>query len=192
MNTEEKILNACESLIQEHGYHGFSFADIAEKVGIRKASIYYYFPAKADLGQKTVSRYRNRMRAGREDWGAAVDMDVPAAFDAYMEPILTLGRTPGASCLCGVLGGEFQSLPPGVQNEVSEFFEEHLRTLTELFRIGREKGDFRFAGDPNVMAKIAFSMIEGSMLIKRTRGDAGVFDEVVANLKAHLGITAAR
>ena len=119
-------------------------------------------------------------------------MDVPAAFDAYMEPILTLGRTPGASCLCGVLGDEFQSLPPGVQNEVSEFFEEHLRTLTELFRIGREKGDFRFAGDSKVMAKIAFSMIEGSMLIKRTRGDAGVFDEVVANLKAHLGITAAR
>lgn len=188
MNTEEKILDACENLIQEHGYHGFSFADVAEKVGIRKASIYYYFPTKAELGQKTVNRYRNGMRANREDWAEAENLDVLAALNTYMEPIVTLGRTPGSSCLCGVLGGEFQSLPLIVQNEVSEFFEEHLRTLSGLFKIGRERGDFHFAGNPKVMAKVAFSMIEGSMLIKRTRGDADVFDEVVTNMKSLLGV----
>lgn len=188
MKTEDKILDACEGLIQERGYHGFSFADVAEKVGIRKASIYYYFPAKAELGKKTVSRYRNRMRAMRDDWAEAEGMDVMAALNAYMEPIVTLGRTPGASCLCGVLGGEYQSLPTGVQDEVSDFFGEHLHTLSWLFEIGRDKGVFRFEGDSKVMSKVAFSMIEGSMLIKRTRGDAVVFDEVIGNLRKLLGI----
>ena len=188
MNTEEKILDACRDLIQKRGYHGFSFADVAEEVGIRKASIYYYFPAKAELGQKTVSRYRDGMRAMREEWAEAEDFDVLAALDSYMEPIVTLGQTPGASCLCGVLGGEFQSLPSIVQDEVSDFFEEHLRTLSRLFEIGRDRGEFQFNGDPEVVAKVAFSMIEGSMLIKRTRGDADVFGEVIENLRTFLGI----
>jgi TetR/AcrR family transcriptional repressor of nem operon len=188
MNTEDRILDACRNLIQERGYHGFSFADIAKDVGIRKASIYYYFPAKAELGQKTVSRYRDSMRAMREDWAEAERLDVLAALNTYMEPIVALGQTPGASCLCGVLGGEFQSLPPIVQNEVSNFFEEHLQTLSRLFEIGRDKGIFQFEGDPRVLAKVAFSMIEGSMLIKRTRGDTDVFGEVIMNLRTVLGI----
>ncbi len=188
IKTEDKILDACEDLIQDRGYHGFSFADVAKLVGIRKASIYYYFPAKAELGQKTVGRYRNRMRAMREDWAEAENLDVLAALNAYMAPIVALGRTPGASCLCGVLGGEFHSLPTIVQEEVSDFFDEHLRTLSRLFEIGRDSGVFQFEGDANVMAKIAFSLIEGSMLIKRTRGDAVVFDEVIANLNPLLGI----
>lgn len=192
MKTEDKILDACENLIQERGYHGFSFADVAEEVGIRKASIYYYFPAKAELGQKTVSRYRDRMRAIREDWAETKDLDVLAAFNVYMDPIIELGQTPGASCLCGVLGGEFQSLPSVVKGEVSDFFGEHLRTLSQIFEIGRDKGVFRFEGDPKVVAKVAFSMIEGSMLIKRTRGDSDVFGEVTANLKALLGISSLR
>ena len=190
MTTEERILDVSEALIQERGFHGFSFADVANAVGIRKASIYYYFPAKAELGQKTVSRYRARMRAMRDDWADTDDLDVLAALDTYMQPIATLARTPGASCLCGVLGGEFHSLPAILQDEVSEFFEEHLRTLSQLFQIGRDNGVFNFAGDPQVVAKVAFSMIEGSMLIKRTRSDADVFDEVLGTLRALLGITA--
>lgn len=188
MKTEDKILDACEKLIQDRGYHGFSFADVAEVVGIRKASIYYYFPAKAELGQKTVNRYRSRMRVIREDWSEAENLDVLAALDTYLEPIVALGHTPGASCLCGVLGGEFQSLPSIVQDEVSDFFDEHLRTLSRLFEIGRDRGVLRFQSDPAVMAKVAFSMIEGSMLIKRTCGDADVFEEVIGNLKTLLGI----
>lgn len=188
MKTEEKILDACEALIQERGYHGFSFADVAEQVGIRKASIYYYFPAKADLGQKAVNRYRSRMRIAREDWDEVENPDVLAAFQTYMKPILELGRKPRASCLCGVLGGEFHSLPKIVQQEVSDFFEEHLRTLGQLFAMGRDTGVFRFEGDPAVVAKVAFSMIEGSMLLKRSCSDSDVFDIVVANLGKQLGI----
>ncbi|WP_299869817.1 TetR/AcrR family transcriptional regulator [uncultured Roseobacter sp.] len=192
MTTEDRILDACESLIQERGYFGFSFADVAGEVGIRKASIYYYFPAKAELGKKVVNRYRNRMRVVCEDWFEAENLDVGEAFKAFMEPIVTLGRKPGAACLCGVLGGEFQSLPKIVRDEVSEFFEEHQRTLALLFENGRNDGVFRFDGDPKALAKVAFSMIEGSFLIKRTQNDLSVFDDAVANLDAMIGTSQPR
>ena len=43
MDTREKILNSAQGLIQTRSFHGFSFQDIANEVGIRKASLYHYF-----------------------------------------------------------------------------------------------------------------------------------------------------
>ena len=39
--TPERILDVAEGLLQARGYNGFSYADIAEAVGITKASIAY-------------------------------------------------------------------------------------------------------------------------------------------------------
>jgi len=46
----EEILDLAETLIQTRGYSAFSYQDIADSLGIRKASIHYHFPSKTDLG----------------------------------------------------------------------------------------------------------------------------------------------
>ena len=54
-------MDSAQHLVQTRGYHAFSYADIAEEVGSRKASIHYYFPSKTDLGKAlcvTLSRGR--------------------------------------------------------------------------------------------------------------------------------------
>ena len=56
-NTAELILDAAQVLVQEVGFNGFSYAHIAEKVGIRTASIHYHFPNKEDLGEALITRY---------------------------------------------------------------------------------------------------------------------------------------
>ena len=48
-NTAIRIRETAHDLIAERGYFGFSYADIAETVGIRKASIHHHFPSKVDL-----------------------------------------------------------------------------------------------------------------------------------------------
>lgn len=180
MATRDQILDATETLIQEGGYFGFSFADVAEKVGIKKASIYYYFPAKAELGQAVVAQYRERMHYARDAWEE--DVDAWAELDAYLKPMIKLGRTPKASCLCGVLGGEFRALPKVLQQDVQAFFDEHIASLTKLFAIGQKTGQFGYAGSPATMAKVSFGMLEGSMLLKRTQNDSDVFDEALENI----------
>jgi len=49
-DTAEQILDLAETLIQTRGYSAFSYQDIADSLGIRKASIHYHFPSKTDLG----------------------------------------------------------------------------------------------------------------------------------------------
>jgi AcrR family transcriptional regulator len=48
---ELDFITICRSIYRRAagGYSGFSYADIAEVVGIRKASIHHHFPSKVDL-----------------------------------------------------------------------------------------------------------------------------------------------
>ena len=56
-NTRTKILDTAQTLIQTVGFNAMSYADISKVVGIRKASIHYYFPSKDDLVVTLLERY---------------------------------------------------------------------------------------------------------------------------------------
>ncbi len=49
MNRFEEIFRTAISLISERGFRGTSLNDIADKVGIKKPSLYHYFHSKEDL-----------------------------------------------------------------------------------------------------------------------------------------------
>ncbi|MEG2720957.1 MAG: TetR/AcrR family transcriptional regulator [Oscillospiraceae bacterium] len=48
-NTKAKIIETMYHLIAEKGYDKSSIGQIAEAIGIKKASIYYYFKSKEDI-----------------------------------------------------------------------------------------------------------------------------------------------
>lgn len=48
-NTKEKIKNAAFALFAQKGYEGTSMSEIADRVGIKKASLYAHFSGKDNL-----------------------------------------------------------------------------------------------------------------------------------------------
>ena len=68
MDTRDKILNSAQRLIQTRSFHGFSFQDIADEVGIRKASLYHYFASKDDVALAVLeARHKLGERTDGED-----------------------------------------------------------------------------------------------------------------------------
>ena len=57
-DTRSRILDVAEDLLQDRGFNGFSYKDVAGALGIRNAAVHYHFPAKADLGVELVERAR--------------------------------------------------------------------------------------------------------------------------------------
>jgi TetR/AcrR family transcriptional repressor of nem operon len=53
----QEIIQRTNELLASGGYNGFSYADIAELVDVRKASIHHHFPAKVDLVRATVAQH---------------------------------------------------------------------------------------------------------------------------------------
>jgi TetR/AcrR family transcriptional repressor of nem operon len=82
--TIDQLLDAAQELAQTRGYNAFSYRDLAERVGIRSASIHHHFPSKADLGRALVARYRDRFSDGLRRIGAGQG-DAPAQLAAYVD-----------------------------------------------------------------------------------------------------------
>ena len=185
-DTSERILDTAEILIQQGGFHGFSFQDIADRIGIRKASIYYHHPAKSALGRAVIARYRRRFQDVRDTVTGDNSFGHWDALAAYLEPIIAMSRDGDLVCLCGVLGGEYLALPDEMRDEITAFFDENQRWLGRLLDRGRKAGAFRFSGSPQKVAKLIFSAVEGALLIKRATGDDRHFDDVMSTVMAML------
>lgn len=56
MNTKEKILKTANDLLLEKDYNSISLNLIADKIGIKKPSIYYYFTSKKELYVEVIKR----------------------------------------------------------------------------------------------------------------------------------------
>ena len=59
-DTRVVLLADAVLLIRRRGYSGFSYADLAESVGIRKASIHHHFPTKSDLATALLASFDAR------------------------------------------------------------------------------------------------------------------------------------
>lgn len=185
-DTADQILDLAETLIQTRGYSAFSYQDIADKLGIRKASIHYHFPSKADLGMAVVDRYVARFGAALA--AIAEDQSQPsvAMLDFYIEPYVGFARTPDRICLSGALAGEILALPPELRSRVDGFFRTHQGWLAGILERGVARGEFKLTAPPDKVARSVFSALQGALLVKRTTGDVTQLRDVVAVMKSQL------
>src|SRR5260370_5853139 len=51
------IMDAAERRIQQGGFGGFSFREIAADVGIKSSSVHYHFPTKDELAAAVIRRW---------------------------------------------------------------------------------------------------------------------------------------
>ena len=90
------------------GFNWFSYADIADELGIRKASL-HHFPTKEALGRALLVRYSAFfLSALAAIESARVDASVKLKrYVKLYENVLRERRL----CLCGMLAAEFGSPP---------------------------------------------------------------------------------
>src|SRR5581483_126772 len=84
--TAEQILDLAETLIQTRSYGAFSYQDIADALGITKASIHYHFATKAALGSAVVDRYTARIDAALAQMDRDPSLSSLAMLEFYIQP----------------------------------------------------------------------------------------------------------
>ena len=60
-NTKEKIINMARKLFSERTYLAVSMSDIANKLNITKAALYYHFTGKAEIYKKVLEKVFNEL-----------------------------------------------------------------------------------------------------------------------------------
>jgi len=166
LSTRNQILDCAQGLIQTRGYNGFSFRDIAGDIGIKSASIHYYYPGKTDLAVAVASKYRADFMEATQSIAASSKPahEILSAYASLFEVTL---KSENKLCLCGMLASEVNSVDPELRVEISGFFKEQHELLTGVLSKGQSTGEIDENLDPESFAKTFLATLEGAMMMAR-------------------------
>lgn len=184
-DTRLSILRAARELIQTRSYLGLSFQELADRVGIRKASLYHHFPSKEALGIAVLERSVHQF----DDWVGQLGGSPQAQLQAY---ILMFRDVLGAGkrvCPGGALGPGWDSIEPGLQQAVRQMRQRQIDWLTVVIGQIKRSGNKATATPAQVAAEV-FAVCQGALLSARITGRASDFDEALAPLVAQLHLPA--
>jgi TetR/AcrR family transcriptional regulator, transcriptional repressor for nem operon len=174
----EEIIQRTSELLAKGGYDSFSYADIAELVQVRKASIHHHFPTKTDLVKATVARHCDAIRQGLRN----LDENVPDPLERLETYCRWWAACVEASappiCICASLAAELPSIPEEVADQVRGHFKELSAWLATVMEEGSSSGRMRLAGASSAEALEFMASIHGAMLAARALGDHRVFSAI--------------
>jgi AcrR family transcriptional regulator len=160
LDKREQMLKAAVTLFKEKGFEATTLADIAQVVGVDRASIYYYVESKEELLRETVTRVSagnlelakalrksqlsaaERIRAFIESTIRTYDENYPQVFVFIQEDMSKIAPTNSAW-----------------SKEMRRQVREFEATVDDLLREGVEDGSFRDDLDLRVVAKGLWGML---------------------------------
>ncbi|MDH0865869.1 TetR/AcrR family transcriptional regulator [Mitsuaria sp. GD03876] len=174
-----EIVAHTRSLLVAGGYNSFSYADLAERVGITKASIHHHFPSKAQLVQTVVRLYREEARQGLAMLERQFDDPLSElnAYADYWSGCIRSGEHP--FCICAMLATELPTLPEDVALEVRAHFQHLDAWLASVLQRGAARGQFHLLNSPPVSARAFMAVVHGAMLVARAMDDPKSFSAIV-------------
>ncbi len=177
--TRDRVMEVARLTVQDLGYGGLSFRELAKAVGIKSASIHYYFPTKGALGEAIMRRYIEhyaRYLEGILEGGADRATALRRYTDVFRETLLNGNRL----CLAGMLAAERNELPAEVRAEVVAWGEMNERWIARVLALGEAAG----AEDLRGWARAIFAAVSGAQMVAHGRHEVAVYDEVVATYRA--------
>src|SRR3972149_10388735 len=115
-NTQRAILDLAESLLQDKGFNGFSYAHIASELGVKNPPIHYHFPTKEALVCAVVQRYRDRFQLWINN-ARVRDLSPQEKLNWFFDIYASMRADHGKVCIAGALETEFNSLPAALRQQ---------------------------------------------------------------------------
>lgn len=177
-DTKTALLNSAENAARTRGFDGFSYADLAQDVGIRKASIHHHFPSKANLSVALMQRYHEKFQA--------ICREIETKFETGGLQLAELinqyraGSADGKSlCLCTSFSTSRDSLPHEVLHQISLFRAAVTTWMARAFEKGRTDNSISGVLDPDLEAAATLALMEGAQLAARAEENPVLFDNAI-------------
>jgi len=156
----EEIIDAVAAVFAERGYHGASTQDVADRLGMRQASLYYYVPSKeAALEQvclRSVGDFVERAQAIAAGPGGAADK-LAAIVESHLAPV----ETRGDYVRCFLRERRF--LPRDSARRIGRVARQYESVLQGVIEAGIAAGELRRDLDPRLTTLALIGMCNAAM-----------------------------
>ena len=148
-----EIIEAAARVFAERGFHGATTQDIADVLGIRQASLYYYFPSKEVALEMVCAR-------GVEGFleAAAVIAAGPESVPEKLRRLILAHLSPllDRPDFVRVFHNERRHLPAASRRRIAQTVRAYERVIEEVIKTGIRSGEFRADLDPRL---VTFGML---------------------------------
>lgn len=162
---------------REHGFEGASLSVINKQTGLGRGSLYHFFPGgKAEMAAAVLEDIDAWFE--REIFAPLrSEADAQAAINAMWEAVSAYFRSGQRVCLVGAFA--LSDTRDRFASAVNAYFARWIEALTHaLRRLGHD------AERADAMAEQVVAGIQGAIILARARRDPGLFERVVAGLRA--------
>ncbi|MEM7146666.1 MAG: TetR/AcrR family transcriptional regulator [Verrucomicrobiota bacterium] len=179
-----ELIQIAIELVMKSGFDSFSYSDLADQLGIRKASIHHHFPKKEDLGLAILEKVKE-VCADHFDHISQQNITAAKKLDLAFSQGRDLCESGNMICPIGSLQAEYNVIPTSMQNKLREIEDLEIDFFTKVLDQGRREECFAFQGSPRDQAIFVVSTLKGGLQYARTH-DKSTFTKVINQLKRSL------
>lgn len=167
-DTKNQALNLAKGFLQTSGFNGFSFQTIADSLGIKKASLHYYFSSKEEMGLALLADYEE----GHKTWAQKVhELPAKTKLEKMVKGFCSLSAKHDMICPVGAFTADFNSISPKLKNRLKDFHFLIRDWLVETIEQGKKEGSIKKSTDAVIAADLFLSTLQGGVQVARVRGD---------------------
>jgi TetR/AcrR family transcriptional regulator, transcriptional repressor for nem operon len=176
---KEKILDAGQTMVQDRGLNAVSFQDLADAVGLSKASVFHHFKNKDALAMGLLKRCQTTYGA---QYAEVLAKDLPAPKKLReIAQLFEAGLKSNELCLLGALGNGSGMLSKELQAELQSTADATIDRYKKVFEQGRREGTLTFEGSPKQAATAFLAMLQGLQVLARAQRDLAAFAKAASS-----------
>jgi TetR/AcrR family transcriptional regulator, transcriptional repressor for nem operon len=184
MDTRQRILDSAQRLTQTRSFEGFSFQDIADEIGIRKASLYHHFESKDDVAVAMLQRAAVWVTA---QFKKVEGREPRERLEAYFDLFREIHGKAERMCPGGSFAAVFDVVSSPVQASLHRFAKMHVDWLEEVVREGVEQSQFTIGDQrPRDVAAQILASVQGALLVGRLSSDRHVLGAAAEGIRRYL------
>ncbi len=169
MSTRQKALTEGRALMQRFGYSGFSFQHIADKLGIKKPSLFVHFDSKESLGRELITNDRIQF----EQWTETISVFDPISqIAALFELYYRFSCDNQKLCPLTSLAGEFNSLPKSMKKLLEATASDQQKWIESILKKAQKAKQIRRDLTATALAQSVMAIAYGAQALARIHQDA--------------------
>jgi len=181
-NTKQKIVDSAMQLFWQNSYEAVGTDLICKTAGIRKGSLYHFFPSKDDLALEVVN----------QRWEMFEKQILKLSFDPDTPPIKRFYRFSDIlsnmacrikdksgdvyGCPFGNFASELSTSKTAIRGRIAEIFDEYTAYFERSLTDAVKNGDLANI-DIKSTARILFAGVQGSVLLAKANNNPSLLKE---------------
>jgi TetR/AcrR family transcriptional repressor of nem operon len=171
-DTKRRLLDAAMALMLRQGFTATTVDQICAEADLTKGSFFHYFKSKDEIGEGALDHFYSRQQQGFAEAEFVKLADPLEKIHGLLDFIIQSMKSPQAqSCLCGNLAQELAHTHPRFRASCDEKFSRFADTIKATLREAKAKYKPKTDFDPEGVALMFVSLMQGSILLAKTMQD---------------------